>query len=880
MRIISVHTLLRLVFLFYLVLMTDLPKQYHPSDYEPTIYKKWQDSGAFQPSKAALKAGKQPYVIMLPPPNITGTLHIGHALQDTIMDILARYHRLLGEPVLWLPGTDHAAIATNKVIEQQLHAEGKTRQDIGRQEFMKRTEEWYDKTGKEIIEQMKRLGSSADWSRERFTMDEDYEQAVNAAFIHYYKKGYIYRGARIVNWDPQTQTTVSDLEIDWKTEKAPLYTFQYGPFQISTARPETKFGDKYVVMHPDDARYAKYKHGDTFQAEWINGVVTATVIKDEEVDPAFGTGVMTITPWHDATDFAIARRRKLDMEPIIDLQGKLLPIAGEFAGISAEAARLKIVAKLAAKGLLVKTQEDYEHNVALNDRGKGVIEPQVMRQWFVDMKKLKTETLEVARQELVRFLPERWKQHFITWMANVYDWNINRQIWLGHRLPVWWKPGKHGSDDEKGNFVVSVEKPEGDYEQDPDVLDTWFSSALWPFATLGWPQNTEDLKTFYPTAVLVTARDILYLWVARMIFSGLELMREPQYGERDQTQRIPFREVLIHPTVLAKDGRRMSKSLGTGIDPLVLINQYGADATRFGLMYQMTYDSQAIKFDENAIRSARNFANKIWNIARLLDTIEDRVDKSVADEWIRTRLNQVTQEVTQLLAEYKIGEAARQLHEFVWRDFADWYVEVLKVAGSTKVARDVFSNILRLLHPFMPHITEQLWQNFGDGEPLITNHWPIAAARSRRNEQLEKNMQRFQNIVSSIRSARTLLGIKPASVMAVYIPDAVPLPAPLAAMTHAKLAPKLTAAMKRFPLAAGSLGIASPEITPATIAAAVQKLTARAEELSALIKSQSKILSRMQGKAAPDATAAKEQAVQQAESSLQEIEQSLKLLQE
>ena len=852
--------------------MAELPKQYDPSQYEEDIYRKWEESGAFAPNTAAVQEGKEPFVIMLPPPNITGSLHMGHALQDTIMDILTRYHRMKGDPTLWLPGTDHAAIATNKIIENQIHEEGKTRWDIGREEFMTRTEEWYAKTGAEILNQMKRLGCSCDWSRNRFTMDESYYNAVQEAFVRYYEKGFIYRGSRIVNWDPKTQTTVSDLEIDWKTEKVSFYTFKYGPFEISTARPETKFGDKYVVMHPDDERYKDYKQGDTFEAEWINGPVTATVIKDETVDPEFGTGVMTITPWHDATDFEIAQRHKLDMEQIIDFEGKLLSIAGEFAGMPIEEARPKIVEKLESKGLLVAVQENYEHNVALNDRGKGVIEPQVMRQWFVAMDKLKRETIEAAEKELVKFVPTRWKKHFIDWMENVYDWNINRQIWLGHRLPVWWKPGTHGSDSEEGSFVVSIEKPEGEWEQDPDVLDTWFSSALWPFATLGWPQATDDLKAFYPTSVLVTARDILYLWVARMMFSGLELLKGEEYGRSNMTDRIPFHNVFIYPTVLTKNGQRMSKSLGTGVDPLDLIAKYGADATRFGLMYQMNFDQQAMKFDEAAIASARNFANKIWNIARFLKTLPDRDEPSIADEWIIQRSNAVITEVTQLLDSYRFGEAAHLLHSFAWKDFADWYVEIVKVEGSTKVAHEVFQNILKVFHPFMPYITEVLGEN---ESMLIVSAWPEGAIKSQDSEEMEY----FQDVVSTVRSARTLLGIKPGSNVEVSLPRPMSLTASLEKMARVTIVDEKDT-MRVFPLKHGeSIRLGSEEITNESISAAQAKLTKEKESLSTFTTQQERILENMRGKAAEEKVREKEKALANAQVRIEEINRSISLLQ-
>ena len=847
-----------------------LDKQYDPAQFEPAIYKKWEESGAFTPRHADTK----PYVIMLPPPNITGTLHIGHALQDTIMDVLIRYHRMLGQPTLWLPGTDSAAIATNRVLEEQLAAEGKTRQQIGREEFLRRADAWYAKTGQEIIQQMKRLGVSCDWSRLRYTLDEAYIQAVNQAFVEFYKRGYLYRGERIVNWDPASQTTVSDLEIDWHTEKAPFYTLQYGPFQIGTARPETKFGDKYVVMHPADARYQQYQHGETFEAEWINGPVTATVIKDESIDPAFGTGAMTITPWHDAADFAIAERHNLDKQQIIGFDGKLLPIAGACAGLTINEARPKIIEQLTKKGLLVAVDENYQHSVALNNRGKGVIEPQVMRQWFVDMSQLKDKALQAAAQESVRFVPTRWKKHFMHWLENVYDWNVNRQIWLGHRLPVWWKPGTHGTEHEEGNFVVSVDPPAGGgegWEQDPDVLDTWFATALWPFATLGWPRKSaarsrgkpSDLELFYPTSVLVTARDILYLWVARMVFSGLEFMGD-----------VPFREVFIHPTVLAKDGRRMSKSLGTGVDPLGLITTYGADAIRFGLMYQLHYDSQAIKFDEEAIKSGRNFVNKIWNIGRLLESIPKRDTPTIADQWITQRLHATIQQVTQSLEQYRFGEAAHVLYDFVWRDVADWYLEILKVEGSTTVARQVFAALLRLLHPFMPHVTEVLWEKSGRSDLLMTAAWPTAG----KVEAATDALAHFQDIVSTTRRARALFDIPPKVVVDLAV-TAAPLPQALAALSRARLVPAATAAMKTLPLAlGGQISLGASSLTPEAVERARQKLTRQIEELQQAIARGQAAVRGMRGKAPAAVIAAKETVLANNQAQLVQLERSQTLL--
>lgn len=855
--------------------MKEIATQYDPKQHETSTYEAWEKAGVFAPNKEALKSGKQPFVIMLPPPNITGNLHMGHALQDTIMDILIRWHRMMGDPTLWVPGTDHAALPTNKIIVDQLYKEGKTKEEIGREAFIERTEAWYAKTGAEILHQMRRLGASCDWNHNRFTMDEGYVRAVNETFIKYYERGYVYRGARIVNWDPKTQTTVSDLEIDWKTEKTPFYTFAYGPFQISTARPETKFGDKYVVMHPDDKRYAQYKDGDTFEAEWINGKVMATVVKDESIDMEFGTGVMTITPWHDTTDFEIAQRHNLDMEQIIGFDGKLLPIAGEFAGMEISKAREQVVAKLKEKGLLVDVNENYEHNVALNDRGKGTIEPQVMRQWFVDMEKLKKETIKAAKDDEIQFVPPRWKKHFVEWMENVHDWNINRQIWLGHRLPVWWKQGTHGTNEEDGNFVVALNSPGDGYEQDPDTLDTWFSSALWPFATLGWPDDTEDLKTFYPTSVLVTGRDILYLWVARMVFSGLELMKGEQYGNRDAKQLIPFHDVFIHPTVLTKKGQRMSKSLGTGIDPLELIDQYGADATRFGLMYQMSYDSQAIKFDEEGIKAARNFANKLWNLYRLITSLPKRNEEVLADKWIEDRLAETGVGITAMLQDYKFGEAARVLQDFVWSDFADWYVEILKTEGSTEHAREVFKKILRMLHPFMPHITEVLWSAMGEDTMLAVSDW--YAGEIAQGEHVE--MDTFREIVGGVRSARILLGIKPRSVISMFTDQTVSMPTAAAVLGRVDIVSEKQEGMRQFPLPSGNhIWIASDEITEESIAAAMKRLEKEEQRVTQLIELTEKILLAMRGKADPEKIQEKEVMLANSKARLASIVQSKAVL--
>ncbi|MFH1584791.1 MAG: valine--tRNA ligase, partial [Patescibacteria group bacterium] len=560
--------------------LEELPKTYNPQQAEARIYKLWEKSGFFNPDNLP-KAFKEPFSIILPPPNVTGTLHMGHAAMLAFEDVLIRWQRMKGFRTLWLPGTDHAAIATQSKVENMLYKEKKpTRHDLGRTEFLKLVGEFAQESHDTIVNQIRRMGSSLDWSREAFTLDEKRNLAVNTAFQRMYEGGLIYRGDRIVNWDPRMQTTVSDDEIEWKEEKTPFYYLRYGPFTIGTARPETKFGDKYVVMHPKDKRYAQYKHGDIIPLEWINGKITATVIKDEAVDMEFGSGVMTITPFHDRTDFEIAERHHLEKERIIDLKGKLLPIAGEFAGTYITKARPQIIEKLRNKDLLERVDENYVHRLATNSRGGNVIEPQIMRQWFVAVNKefpfphaglkgiekgqkttIKRLMLHVVKTKQVEILPKRFEKVYFHWVNNLRDWCISRQIWYGHRIPVWYRGEK---------LSCGAQQPKGKgWEQDPDTLDTWFSSGLWTLSTLGWPKETKDLKTFHPTSVLETGYDILFFWVARMILMTTYLLGE-----------VPFKTVYLHGLVRDSQGRKMSKSLGNVINPLDMVNAYGADATR------------------------------------------------------------------------------------------------------------------------------------------------------------------------------------------------------------------------------------------------------------------------------------------------------------
>lgn len=874
--------------------VTEQSKQYDPKAHETTVYQKWEVSGAFQPNQKALKAGKKPFVIMLPLPNVTGNLHMGHALQHTMMDAAIRYHRMKDEPTLWQPGTDHAGISTQNVVEKQLRKEGISRHDLGREEFLKRVWQWKEKSGGEILRQMRRLGASCDWQRDVFTMDPRYVRAVHEAFLQYYQHGYIYRGKRIVNWCPRCASVISDLETEYEDRSTQLITLCYpladnsGHIDVATTRPETMLGDTAVAVHPTDDRYRSLV-GKNVRLPLTGRQVP--IIADERIDKNFGTGAVKVTPAHDPLDAQLAETHHLPAINIISEDGKLTSSAGEFAGLGVGEARRRVLETLRAKNVVQK-EEEYAHKVMLCARCGTVIESLLSRQWFVDMGKLKKETITVAEKELVKFLPPRWEKHFLHWMHNVHDWTISRQLWWGHQIPVWWEKGKRGTDQEEGSFIVSREKPAGDYEQDPDVLDTWFSSALWPFATLGWPEATEDLKTFYPTSVLITGRDILYLWVARMIFSGLEFMKGKDYGSRPQSRRIPFREVLINPTVLNKQGQRMSKSLGTGVDPLELIEKYGADATRFGLMYQMSYDSQAIKFDEDAIKSARNFANKIWNIGRFLESLTDSPASigeagspgvaagSVADRWIESRFSQIAAEVTQLLKTYKFGEAARLLYEFVWKDFADWYVEILKVEGNATHAQHLFQQTLILLHPFMPHLTEVLWR--GD-KMLIFGPWftpsKVEGPTLRQAQSASESMERFQSLVTTIRSARTLLALPPSEKISVHI-KRPPLPKALPSLTNSQLSPRQGRSMKAFPTVQGeSVYLTSPSLNDTAVEAARVRLTQQQEKLASLISQQGEILAHMRGRAPADKVAEKENLTAEAQKRLAEVTHSLKLLQ-
>lgn len=764
-----------------------LPKVYEAGKYEADIYALWEKSGVFT---ADPTSGKEHFSIAMPPPNETGNLSIGHALFITLQDIMARHARQQGKDVLWLPGTDHAALPVNALIEKQLADEGTNKHEVGREEFLRRTREFVGNSRDTMLGQMRAMGASADWTRLRYTLDEALSRSVSETFVKMYHDGLIYRGHRIVNWDPNLETNVSDDEVVYQEEQGKFYTFKYGPFEIGTARPETKFGDKYVVMHPDDERYAQYKHGDTFETEWINGPITATIIKDASVDPKFGTGVMTITPWHSLIDFEIAERHGLDKEQIIDFHGKLLPIAGEFEGMPIAEARPKIVEKLEKKGLLVKTDENYVHNVAVNERGKGIIEPQIRLQWFVDVNKpvvewkgkrrsLKEVLQAVVHDEDIDIIPERFEKIYFHWIDNLRDWCISRQIWWGHRIPVWYRVDTDGREETYVGVQPPTDQSEGwhEWEQDPDTLDTWFSSALWTWSTLIDPalaqdytlsfeellEKSPDYKAYHPTSVLETGWDILFFWVARMILSTTYV-----------TGEVPFKNVYLHGMVRAEDGKKMSKSRPESIvDPLTVIPKYGTDALRMALLMGVSPGNDQ-NWGAGKIEANRNFANKIWNIARFIEGIlGDEVSRegakpgSAADHWILDKLRTSQQKITKDLDTFRFSEAYDTLYHFIWDDLADWYIEASKAEPNKPLLAYVLEQILVLAHPFAPFLTETIWQTLSwEGDSLLAAREQTDIIKSDRGQATD-----FEEIKAIVTEVRFIMNALKVSGITLYYTD-------------------------------------------------------------------------------------------------------------
>ncbi|MFC2058802.1 valine--tRNA ligase, partial [Chloroflexota bacterium] len=699
---------------------SDIPKAYDSRQVEGKWYQFWLEHGYFSPE---IDRQRQPFVIIMPPPNVTGELHLGTAFTAVIEDTLVRWHRMKGVPALWLPGTDHAGIAGQNVVEKLLAQEGLTRHDVGRDKFIERMWEWVNSCRGTISEQHKRLGASCDWTRERFTMDPGPSRAVRTTFVRLYEKGLIYRGERIINWCPRCATALSDLEVDHRELSSHLYYIRYklaGDGEeyvtVATTRPETLLGDSAVAVNPDDERYQRFIGREAILPA-LGRIIP--VVADSAVDPSFGTGAVKITPAHDPVDFDVAQRQNLPLVNIINMDATMNENAGPYSGLDRFACRRALLADLEKEGLLVKT-EPYVHAVGHCQRCETMVEPLVSKQWFVHIDPLARPAIDVVREGRIEIIPERFTKVYLNWMENIRDWCISRQLWWGHRIPVWYC-------DDCGELTVAIDDPEScascgsaSIAQDPDVLDTWFSSALWPHSTLGWPEDTEDLKYFYPTSVLETAYDILFFWVARMIMMGLE-----------NTGDIPFNKVYLHGLIRDEKGEKMSKSRGNVVDPVQSIEKYSTDALRFALCTGNSPGND-MKLDEQKLESSRNFVNKLWNAARFVISNLDDGDAAILpevllaeDRWILSRLNSVIADVTELLDGYQLGEALRLVHDFFWSEFCDWYIEIakirLRVEQSTggvehenslpsplPVLASVLETVLRLLHPFMPFITEEL----------------------------------------------------------------------------------------------------------------------------------------------------------------------------
>ncbi|NLH96152.1 MAG: valine--tRNA ligase, partial [Clostridiaceae bacterium] len=747
--------------------INELAKKYDPSQVEDRLYKEWTEKGYFH---AEPDDSKTPFTIVIPPPNITGQLHMGHALDNTLQDILIRWKRMQGYCALWLPGTDHASIATEARIVETMAKEGLKKEDIGREKFLERAWEWKRVYGGRIVEQLKKLGSSCDWERERFTMDEGLSKAVLEVFVRLYEKGLIYRGDRIINWCPKCCTSISDAEVEYEEQEGSFWHIKYpikdgdGFVTVATTRPETMLGDTAVAVNPEDERY-KDLVGKTVILPLMDREIP--VIADSYVDKEFGTGVVKITPAHDPNDFEVGLRHGLEQIRVMDDRAVMNEDAGRYAGLDRYEARKKIVEDLKELGLLAKI-EGHKHNVGTCYRCGTVIEPILSRQWFVKMKPLAEPAIEVVRNGTVKFVPERFSKIYFNWMENIQDWCISRQLWWGHRIPAYYCQGC-------GEMTVAREQPDTcpvcgspNLEQDPDTLDTWFSSALWPFSTLGWPEKTRDLEYFYPTDVLVTGYDIIFFWVARMIFSALE-----------HTGREPFKYVFIHGIVRDAQGRKMSKSLGNGIDPLEVIEQYGTDALRFALTTGNSPGND-LRFSTEKVEAGRNFANKIWNAARFVLMNFDegvdfsRIDRSkltTADKWILSRANTVVKEVTENLENFELGIALQKIYEFIWEEFCDWYIELVKPRLFDRddptrleaqwVLNHVLGTAMKLLHPYMPFVTEEIYRYLiNDDESIMISVWPVYD-ESLAFTRDEKDMGLVMDAIKAVRNIKAEMNVPP-----------------------------------------------------------------------------------------------------------------------
>ncbi len=753
-----------------------LEKTYNPKEIEPKLYEKWCKNKYFH---ANVDRSKKPFTIVMPPPNITGKLHMGHALDNTLQDILIRYKRMQGYNALWIPGTDHAAISTEVKVTNQLKEEGIDKKELGREGFLKRTWEWKEEYGGTITQQLKKLGTSCDWDRERFTMDEGCSKAVEEVFIKLYEEGYIYKGSRIINWCPVCKTSLSDAEVEHEEQAGHFWHIKYPIvgtdrfLEIATTRPETMLGDTAIAVHPDDERYQDII-GKNVLLPLVNKEIP--IVADYYVDKEFGTGAVKITPAHDPNDFEVGKRHDLPEINVMNDDATINELGGKYAGMERYEARKAIVADLQEQGYLVKIEE-HSHNVGTHDRCHTTVEPLIKQQWFVKMEELAKPAINALKSGELKFVPERFDKIYLHWLENIRDWCISRQIWWGHRIPAYYC-------DECGEFVVAREVPEvcphcgcTHFTQDEDTLDTWFSSALWPFSTLGWPNKTEELDYFYPTDVLVTGYDIIFFWVIRMVFSAFA-----------HTGKSPFHTVFIHGLVRDSLGRKMSKSLGNGIDPLEIIEQYGADALRMTLVTGNAPGNDMRFYDER-VENSRNFANKVWNASRFIMmnmegkeiTVPAKEDYSVADRWIRSKVNTLTKDVTENMDKYELGIAVQKVYDFIWDEFCDWYIELAKypiyhAKENEKAAnaalytlKTVLADALKLLHPFMPFVTEEIYSALvTEEESLMISSWPVYES-AHCDKEAEEIMDHMKEVIRGVRNARAEMNVPPSRKAKVYV---------------------------------------------------------------------------------------------------------------
>ena len=754
----------------------NIPKTYDPQSFERKWYAYWEEHNLFHD---AADETREPYSVVIPPPNVTGQLHMGHALDNTLQDILVRYQRMRGKNVVWIPGCDHAGIATQAKVEESLRAEGTNRFELGREKFLERVWDWKQQYGDRIMYQLRMLGASCDWARERFTMDEGCSRAVREVFVSLYEEGLIYQGTRITNWCPHCTTAISDIEVDHETEEGHLWHLRYriegtdDYVEIATTRPETMFGDTGVAVHPDDERY-KHLVGKTLILPVVERRIP--LFADAYVDPAFGTGAVKVTPAHDPNDFEMGLRHNLEQVVVINADGTMGEGAGKYAGLDRYECRKRLVQELAEIGALVRT-EKHEHAVGHCSRCKTTIEPLVSKQWFVRMEDLAKPAIAAVKDGRVRFVPERFTKIYENWLENIRDWCISRQLWWGHRIPAWHCADCGETSVSRTDITACTHCGSTHIHQDEDVLDTWFSSALWPFETLGWPEDTKDLRHFYPTATLVTGYDIIFFWVARMVMMGLRFGGD-----------VPFRDVFIHGLVRDSEGRKMSKSLGNGIDPVEVIEKYGADTLRFMLITGNTPGND-MRFYWERVEAARNFANKIWNASRyMLMNLEgaddafvpEESDYTLADRWILTRSGETARAVTANLENYELGEAGRAIYEFLWSEFCDWYIELTKARLYDKenvrakntalyVLRTVLERTMRLLHPFMPFLTEEIWQKLPhEGHSIMRAPWPEVDEKEI-DAEAEAAMTAIMEVIKVTRNLRAELGTPPGKKSALLL---------------------------------------------------------------------------------------------------------------